>query len=190
MESIRLTISSGNEEWTIDYDGAATLAIGRSQEAGIVLADERASRAHCEIRPGEEPGRFQLVDLASRNGTHLNGQPVESAPLALGDVIRVGSTLITFGEQGQGTRTGLEDLAEPAPPEPVAARPVVAFRPRLLRPPARLGAGAVVAGIAALVTLGVGMGVWLMRPGPPAPGGVAAAPQEAASSAPPAEQPS
>jgi Nif-specific regulatory protein len=67
------------------------ITIGRDATNRIVLADDRASRRHCEVCQHESTWR--LRDLNSRNGTALNGVKVtEEKPLSEGDVIRVGRT--------------------------------------------------------------------------------------------------
>ncbi|MHC4778515.1 MAG: sigma 54-interacting transcriptional regulator [Planctomycetota bacterium] len=65
------------------------LVIGRGEEADLRIADRGASRLHCRISPRKE-GMF-LEDLQSKNGTFLNGLPVDEHPLGIGDVVQVGS---------------------------------------------------------------------------------------------------
>jgi len=67
--------------------------IGRDG-ADIALQDVKVSRKHAEIGL-YGPGAYVLRDLASTNGTWLNGKPVgDRAKLNNGDVIRVGDTAI------------------------------------------------------------------------------------------------
>jgi len=70
------------------------VALGRSQECEIRLADPNVSRRHAEIR--REEGGFYLVDLGSTNGTALNGLKIDRARLEPGDRIVVGTTELTF----------------------------------------------------------------------------------------------
>lgn len=54
-----------------------------------------ASRQHAEIElRGEVP---VLRDLGSKNGTFVNGAPVDCANLASGDVLRIGGSLLVVG---------------------------------------------------------------------------------------------
>jgi len=77
--------------------------IGRSSEA-IELADQTISRRHAELTP--DGGRWYVRDLASSNGTFVNGVRVtERRMLQPGDQLRAGSTLFLFGE---GVRTPLQ----------------------------------------------------------------------------------
>ncbi|WP_220794400.1 FAD-dependent oxidoreductase [Nocardioides pelophilus] len=66
------------------------LEIGRDG-SGVSVADEGVSRRHLKLLPS--PLGLSAVDLGSRNGTLLNGLPVEGrASLADGDVLRIGRT--------------------------------------------------------------------------------------------------
>ena len=70
--------------------------IGRSSEA-LPLIDQTISRRHAELTPDD--GRWLIRDLRSANGTFVNGVRVtEPTPLRVGDQVRVGSTLIQFGD--------------------------------------------------------------------------------------------
>lgn len=69
--------------------------IGRSQKAAIQLTDTHASRKHAEIRPHPQGG-FELVDLGSRNGTVVNGNPIEKRLLRYGDRIYIGEHVLLF----------------------------------------------------------------------------------------------
>jgi FHA domain len=61
----------------------------------VVRADDiTVSRHHAEFRL--EDGQFRIVDAGSLNGTHVNGQPVDSTVLANGDVIQIGKYRLVF----------------------------------------------------------------------------------------------
>ena len=69
--------------------------IGR-EGADVALEDAKVSRKHAEIGL-YGPGAYVLRDLASTNGTWLNGKRIgEKAPLKHWDVIQVGDTQIRF----------------------------------------------------------------------------------------------
>lgn len=69
--------------------------IGR-EGADIPLGDEKVSRKHAEIGL-YGPGAFLVRDLASTNGTRLNGKRImDKAKLAHWDEIRVGDTVLRF----------------------------------------------------------------------------------------------
>ena len=69
--------------------------IGRDG-ADIPLEDEKVSRKHAEIGL-YGPGAFTVRDLASTNGTRLNGKRItDKVKLNHWDVIRVGDTSLRF----------------------------------------------------------------------------------------------
>lgn len=62
--------------------------IGRDPTNDIYIQNTAVSRRHAAIRCEGE--RYILQDLQATNGTFLNGERVEEADLADGDVIRIG----------------------------------------------------------------------------------------------------
>ena len=69
--------------------------VGRQMDNDLVIADERlhVSRRHCSIVVHAN-GHAEIFDLASLNGTFVNGQRVDgSAPLRSNDVVRLGGHL-------------------------------------------------------------------------------------------------
>jgi len=76
--------------------------IGRSSEA-LPITDNTVSRRHAELTP--DAGDWYLRDLASQNGTYLNGTRIaDRTRLRPGDQIKVGSTLFVFGAAASGER--------------------------------------------------------------------------------------
>ena len=70
------------------------VSIGRASDCTVVLGDTNASRRHAEVRPVD--GGFSLVDLASTNGTKVNGRNINDHPLADGDEILLGATTLRY----------------------------------------------------------------------------------------------
>lgn len=67
--------------------------VGRSEECGICLDDERLSRVHAKFVVSA--GKAEIVDLGSRNGTHVNDVRVsDRMALQPGDLIRVGQSVL------------------------------------------------------------------------------------------------
>jgi pilus assembly protein CpaF len=88
--SILEGVDAGRKE-TLSSGGVYT--IGR-EGADIALGDAKVSRKHAEIGL-YGPGAYVLRDLASTNGTWLNGKPVgDRSRLGNGDEVRVGDTVI------------------------------------------------------------------------------------------------
>ena len=76
--------------------GEAVVTIGRKPESTLQLADPNVSRNHAEIRP--HGNGWLVVDLASTNGTRVNGTRVSSQELHEGDEVTFGNTVFRFEE--------------------------------------------------------------------------------------------
>jgi DNA-binding NtrC family response regulator len=73
--------------------------VGRAlDQAGVSVADARLSRLHFRIRWDGRSAAFRIGDAGSKNGTTVNGHPITTAVLRVGDVIRAGDTLFVFDE--------------------------------------------------------------------------------------------
>ena len=71
--------------------------VGRDPGNDIILRDPKVSRHHAEIV--FERGFFVLHDLASANGTYVNGKKVRVAPLTHGAKLRMGNSYGRFSEE-------------------------------------------------------------------------------------------
>jgi two-component system, NtrC family, sensor kinase len=81
----------------------APALVGRESRS-LPLSDNTVSRRHCELLPSN--GDWVVRDLGSSNGTYVNGGRVTgTAPLKIGDQVRVGRTLMVFGAQPGVSRT-------------------------------------------------------------------------------------
>jgi pSer/pThr/pTyr-binding forkhead associated (FHA) protein len=67
---------------------------GRHPDSDIFLDDVTVSRRHAEIARAE--GGYVVRDAGSLNGTYLNRQRVESAPLSNGDELQIGTFKLVF----------------------------------------------------------------------------------------------
>jgi ABC transport system ATP-binding/permease protein len=77
------------------------LRIGRAADNQVVIADLSVSRYHAELRRNPRGG-YTIVDLGSHNGTFVNGQRIESAPVTERDIIGIGpATYRLVGEELQ-----------------------------------------------------------------------------------------
>ena len=76
------------------------VTLGRALEADVRINDSRASRLHARIivERNAEHGAVRCIirDLASTNGTLINGQPLTEAVLSEGDKISIGDQLFRF----------------------------------------------------------------------------------------------
>ncbi len=68
--------------------------IGRDSSCDIVVKDVRVSSRHLFLTPrGNE---WWIRDLGSTNGTFLNGRETSVSPFRIGDIIKIGHTLISL----------------------------------------------------------------------------------------------
>src|SRR4051794_1765936 len=95
--------------------------VGRDPGNDIILRDPKVSRHHAEIV--FERGFFVLHDLASANGTYVNGRRIRVAPLTHGAKVRMGNSYGRFSEE---LPTEADEAASAEPfeqPLPAAAFP-------------------------------------------------------------------
>jgi pSer/pThr/pTyr-binding forkhead associated (FHA) protein len=122
MSSLFLTQSDGSE---IEIPlGEETMRIGRAAENEVVLDDSSVSTFHAEIH--REGGHHILKDLGSTNGVRLNGERVNEAKLADGDLLRFGNLRARYQvgvEDTAPTGTSAPGSTEPEPPEAGAPSP-------------------------------------------------------------------
>ena len=69
------------------------VVLGRAIDASVVLEDPEVSRSHLRIARGST-GAYTIEDLGSRNGTLVNGIPIQKQLLAFGDKIQVGPRVL------------------------------------------------------------------------------------------------
>ena len=95
--------------------------IGRDPGNDIILRDPKVSRHHAEIV--FERGFFVLHDLASANGTYVNGKRIRVAPLTHGAKVRMGNSYGRFSEElptESDSNAKAEQMPE-APPFPTSS---------------------------------------------------------------------
>lgn len=107
MAAIRVIVK-GNELGLRELAGV--VVIGRGAECDLRLPDADVSRAHCRIeRRGSE---YEVVDLASRNGTLVEGARVSRRKLRDGDVMRLGNCTLQFEAAPPARRTLDDEVLE------------------------------------------------------------------------------
>jgi DNA-binding response OmpR family regulator len=73
------------QRWPLVKD---LITIGRGAECDIVITDRQISRVHARLSRREDG--FEVEDLGSKNGTHVNGAPLKGPHLLQdGDLIQV-----------------------------------------------------------------------------------------------------
>ena len=83
---------------TFEIKGGSVI-VGRTAEDGIQINHPSVSSVHAQIR--EVSGRFEILDLGSRNGTWVNDAAVSGVPLKDGTQISVGGSGLFFTQLGR-----------------------------------------------------------------------------------------
>ncbi len=68
--------------------------VGRGADNNVVLESDTCSRKHAHFESRDEV--WWVVDNNSTNGTYVNDDPVQKAPLKRGDHIKVGDTIFKY----------------------------------------------------------------------------------------------
>src|SRR5687768_2264609 len=106
--SFRLTSPDGDQ--VFELRRGASLTVGRALTSDVPLLDPTVSRRHASL-VADDSG-IELNDLGSSNGTFVNGQRVETARVAAGDVLTFGklsfnvtvSDVVENGAESQAAR--------------------------------------------------------------------------------------
>lgn len=130
--TVRLTVLTGPHKGSrFCYRQTDAVTLGRANDCEICLhgnvSDLKVSRHHCRLQLGADA--IHVEDLASRNGTFVNGHPVD--PNAMPDVLDSGDVL-TVGDttfEVQLFACPLNQSNEPAPHWP-QGQPVYKNCPR------------------------------------------------------------
>ncbi len=126
---------------------SGTLVVGRKEStqsqpgtASLVLNDRMVSGQHLAISPSTEEGTFEITDLASTNGTVVDGEAVQSTvKLRDGSIIFVGSHVMIFRVASLTELSAIgEELAQPLGPV-ATINPAFATLCRKLRKLAQAG---------------------------------------------------
>ena len=76
------------------------IVIGRGEECGVTLADEKTSRSHLKVSFDSKTGQHFAEDMRSTNGTRINGKTMAvSVALADGDILELGDTSIEYSSR-------------------------------------------------------------------------------------------
>jgi hypothetical protein len=91
---IASAVDSGPLPVLVDADGLVVplldlVRIGRAPDCDLILDRSEVSRHHAELLKIDADG-YEVRDLGSTNGTHVNGAAVQTAMVRNGDEIRLG----------------------------------------------------------------------------------------------------
>jgi len=99
---IYLRVAEGPDKGKVfDLSPGGSYLVGR-MAGDVPLADEKVSSRHAELRI-LGPEAYFLVDLASTNGTFLNGTRIDREKFGHGDEVRVGDSVLQIAVL-EGTR--------------------------------------------------------------------------------------
>jgi len=94
-----LVIRSGARAGSIFTLDPRGTSIGRDVQCDIVLDDESVSRQHAKVKAKKatkNQERYYVWDLASANGTFVNGKQVTKQLLQDGDEVKIGTIPLVF----------------------------------------------------------------------------------------------
>jgi transcriptional regulator with GAF, ATPase, and Fis domain len=97
----RLIGVAGPLEGTVCVLPEGEFSIGRDAANQLWVEDSSLSRRHCVVK--REGAKCSVRDVGSRNGTCVNGVPVEEQQLEHWDQLSVGSSLLVFLEAESAT---------------------------------------------------------------------------------------
>ncbi|MBI4790128.1 MAG: winged helix-turn-helix domain-containing protein [Chloroflexi bacterium] len=100
MDDVPYLVDQGGRKFLL---GDPITSLGRSPNCGVFMPERRASRRHAEIHWDGEC--CTLTDLASANGTFVNGRRVTGThKLADGDEIAIASAVFAFHDPASTLR--------------------------------------------------------------------------------------
>jgi pSer/pThr/pTyr-binding forkhead associated (FHA) protein len=103
---------------------SAVTLLGRREDCDFCIPLSSVSRRHCEIDLDKD--KVTVRDLKSRNGTLVNGKPIEEAQLKAGDILKVGP--IQFVLQVDGVPVDLSKFLPPQAPQTASPKPAASTK--------------------------------------------------------------
>lgn len=99
-EAASLVVRNGSQAGTALSLAARITRLGRHSDSEISLDDITVSRRHAEIERTDTG--YVVRDTGSLNGTYVNQQRIEEAPLHHGDELQVGKFRLVFFSRADG----------------------------------------------------------------------------------------
>jgi pSer/pThr/pTyr-binding forkhead associated (FHA) protein len=108
----KLFIKANGSVETLTLTERTVWTFGRGKKSTVQLDDPNASRVHAQLAFYPD-GSCYFVDLKSRNGTLINGEPATTPTLLNhGDRISIGNTVLVFDKPLQRSVQKVETLSE------------------------------------------------------------------------------
>ena len=122
METL-IWLHPDGERVLAELDGQSRLLIGRREDCDVMIAEDTLSGHHALLERDDDAG-WVLTDLESSNGTEVDGQAIESAPVTTASEILLGGAIALRLVQTNGDET-VADTADdtedrPDTPSPAA----------------------------------------------------------------------
>jgi pSer/pThr/pTyr-binding forkhead associated (FHA) protein len=92
-----LETANGAAPVTFRLSAGVSKTMGRAPSADFVLHAPLVSRVHCRLEASGDS--LTVVDLASTNGTYVNGERIDRVRLKKGDRLRVGRVEFLVAQQ-------------------------------------------------------------------------------------------
>ena len=122
---INLVLLKKNQSSKVFPLSSPVTVIGRRSSCDLRIPLMSVSKKHCTLT--YENGKVKILDLGSKNGTHLNGKPVTEDVLKPGDHIGIGP--LSFLCQIDGQPANLEDTADIEPEQPTNLEDTAGIEP-------------------------------------------------------------
>lgn len=114
-----LVVEGGEPGLRFDLESdQPSFVLGRGELADVLIDDETVSRSHATLTFDGLAGRSRVarvIDLNSRNGTFVNGTPVDTACLVPGDKVQIGRVVLRFDLLDRSDRTDARRVPSRAP---------------------------------------------------------------------------
>jgi pSer/pThr/pTyr-binding forkhead associated (FHA) protein len=126
---IKITDAKGDVREMLRLEVGEVWVAGRDPACQIIIPDQRVSRRQFEVH--KVNGAYTILDLASVNGTFLNGTPVSSTdPMSLksGDAISVLDNIMYFELHDPNFKYKVENIEIPQIPVEAQVEPEPATR--------------------------------------------------------------
>jgi pSer/pThr/pTyr-binding forkhead associated (FHA) protein len=98
MDVSLVLFKKNGEQKTFPLPSSVTV-IGRRHNCDLCIPLMSVSKRHCQLN--HDGGTLKIRDLGSRNGTILNGKPIDEAVVKAGDSIGIGPLAFVFQIDGK-----------------------------------------------------------------------------------------
>ena len=97
-----LIVVKGSHVGRVFHVNADVTTVGRSASSNVRIDDANVSDQHAKIRSAGPGSPFVVHDLATTNGTKVNGQAIAQHELSSNDLLQFGDAVLVFKELKTG----------------------------------------------------------------------------------------